>query len=170
MSLEATPASIDQRALRDAFGRFATGVTVVTTVDGAGAPVGLTVNSFSSLSLTPPLVLWSLDKASSCCPAFEACDGFVVHVLADDQEPLSRLFASAVKDRFAGLDYQRNDRGFPLLPGTCARFQCRTAAVHEGGDHLILVGEVEAFDHTDRPPLLFWGGRYRHVAPATEII
>lgn len=164
MTLTTPRVPADKRALRNAFGRFATGVTVITTADGSGAPVGLTVNSFSSLSLDPPLVLWSIDKSSSCRAVFEQAEGFVIHVLADGQEDLSRHFASAAGDRFASLDYGVNNRGYPLLEDSCARFQCRTAAVHEGGDHLILVGEVEAFDQSNRPPLLFWGGRYHHVA------
>jgi 3-hydroxy-9,10-secoandrosta-1,3,5(10)-triene-9,17-dione monooxygenase reductase component len=161
-----TPTQFDPRELRNAFGRFATGVTVITTTDGEGAPVGLTANSFSSLSLTPPLVLWSIGKESSRRAAFENSEGFVIHILADDQEALSSHFASSTTDdRFASLSYGRNGRGFPLFDDACARLECRTVAIHEGGDHLILVGEVEALEQSDRPPLLFWGGRYHHVTP-----
>jgi len=158
---------LDKRTLRNAFGRFATGVTVITTVDRAGVPVGLTANSFSSLSLDPALVLWSIDKGSSCIDAFKEAEGFVIHVLADDQADLSKRFARlATEERVQGLDFKLNKRGIPVLEGSCARFECRTAATHEGGDHLILVGEVEALETSDRDPLLFWGGQYRALAPA----
>lgn len=168
MPQTATTTDFDPRALRNAFGRFATGVTVITTVDETGTPAGLTANSFSSLSLSPPLVLWSIGKASSSRAAFEQADGFVIHVLADHQEHLSRHFSAAIDDRFADVDHRRNDRGLPVIEDCCARFECRTVAVHEGGDHLILVGEVEAFEQATHAPLLFWGGRYHHVAETTD--
>lgn len=162
-------AGLDKRTLRNAFGRFATGVTVITTVDRAGVPVGLTANSFSSLSLDPAMVLWSIDKGSSCIDAFKEADGFVVHVLANDQTDLSNRFATlANEERLQGLSFRLNTRGLPVLEGSCARFECRTAAIHEGGDHLILVGAVEALETSDREPLLFWGGQYRTLEPGGE--
>ena len=169
MADTAALAIIDKRTLRNALGRFATGVTVITTVDSTGVPVGLTANSFSSLSLDPPLVLWSIDKGSSCLDAFRNAEGFVVHVLADSQANLSSRFATlANEERLQGLDHKRNKRGLPILEGSCARFECRTAAIHEGGDHLILVGEVEAMETSDRDPLVFWGGRYRALKAIEE--
>lgn len=161
-------APFDKLALRNALGRFATGVTIVTTSGRDGRPVGLTANSFSSLSLDPPLVLWSIDKGSSCLKAFEKADGFVVHVLSTAQETLSTRFAALpLEDRFTDLDYGLNDRGLPLLDGACARFECRTDAIHEGGDHLILVGAVEAMDVAETEPLVFWSGQYRGLNSAS---
>lgn len=159
-----TVAAFDPRTLRNAFGRFATGVTIITTLGPDGKPVGMTANSFSSLSLSPPLVLWNIDKGSTNRDAFETAPGFVIHVLADHQEHMSRHFAAPVEDRFAKVDYRCNDRGLPVLSDCCACFECRTVTIHDGGDHLILIGEVEAFEQSDRSPLLFWGGRYHHVA------
>ena len=155
-----TPVELDSRQFRNALGSFTTGVTIVTTRSQAGQDIGLTVNSFNSLSLNPPMVLWSLAKTSLSLPAFSEAEYFAVHILAADQEPLSRLFAQPGADRFAGLRLERGLGGVPLLDGSAARFHCRTAFEYEGGDHLILVGEVITFDHFERPPLVFSGGRY----------
>jgi 3-hydroxy-9,10-secoandrosta-1,3,5(10)-triene-9,17-dione monooxygenase reductase component len=148
------------RRFRGALGAFATGVTIVTTRDAEGRDVGLTANSFNSVSLEPPMVLWSLAKSARSLPAFLAATHFAVHVLAADQEELSLRFAARGSEKFAGLDLERSAAGVPLLRGCSARFQCRTAFRHEGGDHVIFVGAVESFDHSDHPPLVFHGGRY----------
>lgn len=148
------------RLFRNALGAFATGVTIVTTRDGEGRDIGLTANSFNSVSLDPPMVLWSLAKSARSLPAFLAATHFAVHVLAADQEELSLRFATRGSEKFSGLDVERGASQVPLLRGCSARFQCRTAFRHEGGDHVIFVGAVEAFDHSDRPPLVFHGGRY----------
>ena len=145
---------------RSALGAFATGVTIVTTRDEQGRDIGLTANSFNSVSLDPPMVLWSLAKNARSLPAFLAASHFAVHVLAADQEELSLRFATRGSEKFAGLDLERGASQVPLLRGCSARFQCRTAFRHEGGDHVIFVGAVESFDHSDRPPLVFHGGRY----------
>jgi len=158
MPAERTPD--DAQRFRDALGAFATGVTIVTTRDAQGADVGLTANSFNSVSLDPPMVLWSLAKTARSLPAFLAATHFAVHVLAADQEELSLRFAARGAEKFAGLDLERSAAGVPLLRGCSARFQCHTAFRHEGGDHVIFVGEVETFDHSDRSPLVFHGGRY----------
>ena len=150
----------DARRFRSALGAFATGVTIVTTRDADGKDVGLTANSFNSVSLEPPMVLWSLAKSARSLPAFLAATHFAVHVLAADQEELSLRFAARGAEKFAGLDLERSAAGVPLLRGCSARFQCRTAFRHEGGDHVIFVGAVELFDHSERPPLVFHGGRY----------
>lgn len=150
----------DPIAFRTALGAFATGVTIVTTRDAAGHDVGLTVNSFNSVSLNPPMVLWSLARTALSLPAFMEAEHFAVHILAADQEPLSNLFARKGADKFSGLDISRGHGDVPLLDGCSARFQCRTAFRHEGGDHEIFVGEVVTFEHFDRPPLVFQGGRY----------
>lgn len=148
------------RRFRSALGAFATGVTIVTTRNAEGRDFGLTANSFNSVSLEPPMVLWSLAKSARSLPAFLAATHFAVHVLAADQEELSLRFAARRADKFAGLDLERGPGELPMLRGCSARFLCRTAFRHEGGDHVIFVGEVETFDHSDRPPLLFHGGRY----------
>jgi 3-hydroxy-9,10-secoandrosta-1,3,5(10)-triene-9,17-dione monooxygenase reductase component len=135
-------------------------VTIVTTRTRSGVDVGLTANSFNSVSLDPPMVLWSLAKSSKSLPAFLESGYFAVHVLSAAQETLSHTFATRGAEKFAGLSLERGRGDIPLLDGCSARFQCRTAVKYEGGDHLVFIGEVEAFDHFDRPPLVFHGGRY----------
>jgi 3-hydroxy-9,10-secoandrosta-1,3,5(10)-triene-9,17-dione monooxygenase reductase component len=151
---------IDKRAFRNALGAFTTGVTVVTTCDAAGRDVGLTVNSFNSVSLEPPLVLWSLARSSGSLPAFLQAEHFAVHILAADQEPMSNRFAQRGADKFTGIELARGEGGVPLLPGCSARFRCRTAFRHEGGDHEIFVGEVLGFEAFERAPLVFHKGGY----------
>ena len=148
------------RLFRNALGSFATGVTIITTRSPDGADVGVTANSFNSVSLDPPMVLWSLAKTSTSFDAFMAAEHFAVHILAMDQEGLSGRFARSNTDKFNGLTVERGAGSIPLLPGCAARFQCRTAYRHEGGDHIILVGEVDEFDHDGYAPLAFHGGRY----------
>ena len=154
--LENTPtASAD--ALRAALSEFATGVTIVTTAQADGTPVGLTVNSFNAVSLTPPLVLWSLDKGSRTIDAFTKNDCFAVHILAADQEALAMRFASRDQDRFAGLDTTAGMGGVPLIPGALACLQCRVHQQVEAGDHIIFigwVGTVTAATHATVPPAL----------------
>jgi 3-hydroxy-9,10-secoandrosta-1,3,5(10)-triene-9,17-dione monooxygenase reductase component len=154
---------IDPRQLREALGSFATGITIVTTRDAEGHDVGLTANSFNSVSLSPPMVLWSLAKSSQSLPAFAAAEYFAVHILALDQEPLSNLFSKRGADKFAGLAIERGAGDVPLLDGCAARFQCRTAFRYEGGDHEIFVGEVIDFKHFDHRPLVFHRGKYSVV-------
>ncbi len=150
----------DSKALRTALGAFATGVTIVTTRRVTGVDAGLTANSFSSVSLDPPMVLWSLSKTSSSIEIFREATHFAVHILAADQDALSGRFASKMADRFEGLVVERGHGEVPMLPDCSARFECRTAFQYEGGDHVIFVGEVLRFTHSDRAPLLFHGGRY----------
>lgn len=152
------------RALRDALGDWATGVAVATTLDPAGQPVGMTVNSFAAVSLQPPLVLWSARHGVPPFDAFELADHFAVHVLSDQQQPLSDRFAQVGGDKFAGLPWQPGHAGLPLLEGALARFQCRVAHRYPGGDHLILVGEVLEVARGAGAPLLFHGGAYRALA------
>src|SRR6185437_2508362 len=153
------------RRFRNALGAFATGVTIVTTREADGRDVGLTANSFNSVSLDPPMVLWSLAKNSRSLPAFLEASHFAVHVLAANQEELSLRFATRGADKFSGLDIDRGPQQVPLLHGCSARFVCRTAFRHEAGDHMIFVGEVEAFDRSDLPELLFHRGRYALAVP-----
>lgn len=161
-------AKIDFRALRDALGAFATGVTVITARGSDQRDVGVTANSFNSVSLDPPLVLWSLNRSSRSLEAFISTGYFAVHVLAANQKDLSMRFASRDADRFAGLQFKRGCGGAPLLPDCAARFQCRLASVHDGGDHVILVGEVLEFEDSDRTPLIFHRGRYLEVPEVAD--
>ena len=151
---------IEARTLRDALGHFATGVTVVTTRGPDGEPIGVTVNSFAALSLDPPLVLWSLAKRSWSLPAVEAAGHFAIHVLAHDQQALSDRFAKAGHDKFASVEVGQGLGDVPLLPGGSAVFQCSVEHRYDGGDHLILVGRVEALTTRSAAPLLFYRGRY----------
>lgn len=152
--------TIDTKQFRNALGSFATGVTVVTTRDAGGHDVGLTANSFNSVSLDPPMVLWSLAKTSSSIATFNEAEHFAVHILSKHQEPLSSRFSKRGIDKFAGIEFQRSPQGIPLLSGCSARFECRTAYRYEGGDHVIFVGEVLNFEHFVQPPLVFHSGSY----------
>lgn len=156
-------AGVDGRALRAALGRFATGVTVVSCVDQAGQPVGLTANSFNALSLDPPLVLWSLRGASPNLAAFTAASHFAVNVLAESQIELSRRFASPVADRFAGVDWQPGLGGAPVLAGCAASFQCATDKHLPMGDHMLYIGRVLQVAEEALPPLLFQAGHYHQL-------
>src|SRR3954447_21169693 len=162
-SQELSASSIDPKVLRRALGAFATGVTIVTTTGPESADVGLTANSFSSVSLSPPMVLWSLAKTSSSIEAFRRAGHFAVHILAADQEALSGRFASKGIDKFDGLELECGHGGIPMLHACTARFECRTTFQYEGGDHVIFVGEVLGFTHSERAPLVFHGGRYGMV-------
>lgn len=148
---------------RAALSAFATGVTIITTQSSDGTKAGLTANSFSSLSLSPPLVLWSIGKSSSNFAAFASARYFAVHVLSADQQPLAALFAARGADKFASLVYDTDAEGVPLLRDCAARFRCRSWAQYEGGDHLILVGEVLEIERNHRLPLVFHSGAYGSI-------
>jgi len=154
----------DPRTLRDVLGEFATGIAVVTTRSADGQPVGVTINSFASVSLEPPLVLWSLGLHSPSLAAFESCSHYAVNILAADQAEFSQRFAQSQSDRFAGIDLAVGAGDTPLLPGCCAWFECRNELRYPGGDHVILVGHVEAIQREEKPPLIFHRGRYRELA------
>lgn len=155
--------SLDQRQFRDALGAFATGVTVVTAKDAEGKPVGATANSFSSVSLDPPLVLWSVAKTANCFDAFMQARHFAIHILHSDQENISRLFATKEADKFASLQWHENAGGAPLLEDYSVRFECTTEHLHEGGDHIIIVGRVHEMDAKDCEPLGFYKGKYAKI-------
>lgn len=146
--------------LRRALGHFATGVTVVTAATPAGERAGITVNSFSSLSMDPPLVLWAIARTANSFPLFRKCGNFAVHVLHAGQGPLARVFASTGVDRFAGLATIVGRSGAPLLDDFLARFDCSVETVLEGGDHLIYVGRVLHFETRAGEPLVFYRGRF----------
>ena len=149
-----------QRAFRNAVGTFATGVTIATTKAEDGGPVGVTASSFNSVSLDPPLVLWSLARNSLSHDAFLGSGHFAVHVLTAAQEDLSNRFARSGADKFDGIGWSEGVRGSPVLDEYAALFQCVTRYRYDGGDHVILVGEVIEYEANDAAPLLFHGGRY----------
>ncbi len=158
----------DPRDFRNALGRFATGITVIT-IRGEGKKLeGLTVNSFAALSLEPPLVLWCLGKQSPSLPAFEGCSHFAINVLNKDQRHLSNQFATPAEDKFSGIDWTEGLGGAPVLPGSLATFECRNTQRHDGGDHVIFIGGVERFAYTDGMPLLYNGGQYGVAAVHPE--
>lgn len=153
---------------RRTLGEFATGVTVITTcVDGTR--YGMTSNSFASVSLRPSLVLWSIRRESQSFAAFEACSHFAVNVLAHDQMALSQRFAKSGPNKFDGVASRHGIEGSPLLDGSAASFECRRTQTFDGGDHLILLGQVERFSRFDRQPLLFSKGRYAIAADHPDV-
>jgi len=152
--------------LRNAFGHFATGVTIITMIDRDGRRIGMTANSFSSLSLDPPMVLWSLARTSVNHDSFYGARHFAVHVLDSRQTALARHFATKDIDRFAEHPTVDGEYGLPLLPEYHARFQCEATGCYDGGDHTIIVGRVLCFDERPGDPLLFYRGRFATVRPA----
>ena len=159
-----TQKGFDPHAFRAALGTFTTGVTIITTRAADGEFVGITANSFNSVSLNPPMVLWSLAKNARSLATFSSAKHWNVHVLSVDQEDLSGRFARQGEDKFAGLELDEGISKAPLLKQCTARFQCRTAFSYDGGDHVIFVGEVLAYDHSDLPPLAFQSGQYALTA------
>jgi len=159
---------MDQRAFRQALGQFATGVCIVTTrVDDEH--LGMTMSSFNSLSLDPPLVLFSIDKRAMGLPLWERAAGYAIHVLAEGQSALSNRFASRGGDKWAGLDSTAGLYDAPLLHGAAARFECAPYQIHDAGDHRLFLARVDRFTaHPDRKPLLFTGGRYGAVRSQQE--
>ena len=161
-TLEFTPGPDTRRALRDALGRFATGVTVVTC-RGSQGPLGITVNSFASVSLDPALVLWSVDRGSSRAAAFTEAQTFAIHILGREERDIAARFTRNGAT-FEGLDWADGEDGLPVLNGTLARFDCARHAVHDGGDHLILVGAVHRVAFRDGAPLVFSQGHFGDFA------
>lgn len=153
----------ESAALRSALGRFATGVTLATCHDAAGAPVGLTVNSFGALSLDPPLVQWSLRCESPSLSAFEAAEHFAINVLTDAQVELSRRFASPSAKRFELGRWSHGHFGAPVLAGSLAVFECRRRSGERHGDHVLFIGEVLHHSAHSGVPLLFQASRYRRL-------
>ncbi|MGB2063881.1 MAG: flavin reductase [Marinomonas gallaica] len=162
--------NLDAMRFRNALGKFATGVTVVTAKDLEGGYVGTTASSFNSVSLDPALVLWSIDNNARSLPAYEKGEHFVVNMLAADQVSVSNHFARQQEDKFDGMEYELNAEGIPVLPGCAATFECKLYATYEGGDHTIIVGEVIRFDTSNRKTLLFHQGAYcvSEYHPAAE--
>jgi flavin reductase (DIM6/NTAB) family NADH-FMN oxidoreductase RutF/pimeloyl-ACP methyl ester carboxylesterase len=164
--LQMSAPALDPRALRDAFGTFMTGVTVVTSHDSSGTPLGFTANSFSSVSLDPPLLLVCMANSSRNYEALTQASGFAVNILAEDQKQISNTFARPSDDRFAQVTWQNGPHGSPILAGVSAWFDCAMHKTVEAGDHVILIGEVKAFDASTAPGLGYARGAY--VTPAAE--
>ena len=162
-----TPGAFGPTEFRRALGCFPTGVTIITTRGLEGEPLGMTVSSFNSVSLSPPLVLWSLALSSSSRAAVEAASHYAIHILAADQAGIARQFAMPGRgaDRFAGVPWRPNEHGVPILQGDyAARFECVGRSQYVAGDHIILVGEVEHCEHTAALPLVFHAGGF-HLTP-----
>jgi 3-hydroxy-9,10-secoandrosta-1,3,5(10)-triene-9,17-dione monooxygenase reductase component len=152
----------DSATYRTVLGHFATGVTIVTALDG-DTPVGMACNSFTSVSLDPPLVLWCAAKSSSTWPQMQGAQHFAVNVLAEDGEPTCRVFATKGVDRFEGVTHHRAVTGAPILADALAYIDCETEAEHDAGDHVIVVGRVVELGYaTEGKPLLFYRGGYGH--------
>jgi flavin reductase (DIM6/NTAB) family NADH-FMN oxidoreductase RutF len=163
---KATPPSFSPREFRAALGAFATGVTIVTARTPAGELVGFTANSFNSVSLDPPLVLWSLSRQARSMAALSTGSHYAINVLAADQRALAEVFASKGSDRWSGVDYQVGLAGAPLLAGAMATFECFNRSRYDEGDHVIFVGEVERCAHrADASPLLYHGGKFYSEHP-----
>ncbi|MFZ4533057.1 MAG: flavin reductase family protein [Alsobacter sp.] len=156
---------IDLRDLRNALGCFATGVTVITAVGSDRLPVALTINSFTSVSLDPALVLWCLSVRSPNLPAFRDASHFAINVLGRDREAFGRHFARRAEDKFSSIRWTAGLGGAPLLDGTVAQFQCRKSETLDGGDHVIFLGAVEAYEYGPGEPLLFSRGHFGTFSP-----
>jgi flavin reductase (DIM6/NTAB) family NADH-FMN oxidoreductase RutF len=155
--------AIEAQELRRVMGHFATGVTVITTKDKEGTPNGLTANAFMSLSLEPPLVIISVDKKATCYSCFEPDNGFTVNFLSDDQEEISRRFATKGADKFADLKWRPGDNGAALIDGALGSVECKITQCHDGGDHTIVIGEILNVSANGDRPLLFFKGGYQRL-------
>ncbi len=153
----------DLKKFRQCLSKFATGVTVVTCSNEQGDCFGITANSFSSVSLEPPLVLWNIAKVSNSLQEFLDTRHFGINILAAHQQKESQAFAKSEHNIFDGIDYSIGENRIPLLNNTLAHLVCRTHAVHECGDHYIIVGEVTSYQSNDAEPLLFFDGNYQAI-------
>jgi len=157
--------SFDSRSLRDALGLFVTGVTIITARTNDGTQTGVTANSFNSVSMSPPLIVWSLGRASRSIDAFLNAENFCVHILREDQEGLAQTFATSGIDKFKDLDLETGIGRVPMLKECAARLECRTFSHHDGGDHIVFLGEVlQIKSDAESRPLLFHGGKYASLA------
>lgn len=157
--------AIDPAELRRCLGTFVTGVTVITALTEDGVPIGMTANSFNSVSLDPPLIVWSLRASAGSFPVYSRARRFVVNILSEEQVEISNRFARPGPDRFAGVAFTPGIDGVPLIDGCAAHLECRMEAAHPGGDHVIFLGRVERIARAARKPLAFGGGRYMVVHP-----
>ena len=155
---------VEPLEMRNAMGKFLTGVTIVTIVQADGTPYGLTVNSFNSVSLDPPLVLWSLDNRNGNLQAFRDAGGFVVNVMTANQADLCGRFASPTANRFDGVAWKKGTSGHPVLDGCLASFDCRHWTEYAGGDHTIFIGEVLAIEQQEGTPAAYFSGKLGHYS------
>ncbi len=156
--------SFNSRMLRDALGKFATGVTVITGYSEQYGQFGVTVNSFNSVSLSPPLVLWSIANDSGTRLAFQTAKHFAIHILAENQVEMSRNFSSAQEDRLSHIKFQANEYRVPILEDCAACFECRPYNRQEAGDHEVYIGEVTALSINPRSrPLVYYSGNYSRI-------
>lgn len=162
-SLHGRGPTINPMEFRDALGQFATGIAVVTTIGAGGAPVGLTISSFNSVSINPPLILWSLAVEAPSRRAFHAHGAFAINILAENQIDICRQFAAPSDKKFDGVPFRWGYASVPLIDGAAAQFECRTYARYPGGDHEIYVGEVCSLSSCERPPLVFHRGEFKVV-------
>ncbi len=158
----------DTAALRRALGCFVTGVTVVTTRDAGGAPIGFTANSFTSVSLGPPLVLVCVGREVEDFDVYRRCPGFAINVLGDSQRALSERFATQRPDRFGGVRWREGAHRAPVLEGCIAALECASWRRIEAGDHMILIGRVLRCEDSGDRPLAYWRGSYRRLTPASD--
>ena len=161
VGIDPTSDDAARRQFRDTLGQFATGVTIMTMVGPKGDPIGITVSSFNSLSLDPPLILWSIAKDSVSFEYFRVEDSFAVNVLAEDQEDLAISFSKTGEDKYQGVEMLSGLDGVPLISGCVVYFECKVDARHPGGDHDIIIGRVRRIFNVGRAPLLFHGGALR---------
>lgn len=158
-----THVPVDPVAFRNCLGLFPTGVCIVTA-PGTDGPVGMTMSSFNSLSLDPPLVLFSIDRRARGLPEWEAAEAYVIHVLSQEQRALSNRFARPAENKWEGVDYEPGLCGAPILTGAAAVMQCVPHALHDGGDHVLFIARVRDFKvHRDRKPLVFCKGQYSEL-------
>ncbi|MFN0263699.1 flavin reductase family protein [Tepidamorphus sp. 3E244] len=158
-----TDTGFDPRAFRNCLGQFPTGVCIITA-PGEEEPVGMTMSSFNSLSLDPPLVLFSVDKRARGLPQWQQAEAYVIHVLSEGQRELSNRFAKPGENKWEGVTYQRGPAGAPILSGAVAVFHCSPDTQHEAGDHVLFIARVDHFTmNADRRPLVFCGGRYSEL-------
>ncbi len=155
--------AIEKNELRRVMGHFATGVTVITTLNRAGELHGLTANAFTSVSLVPPLLLICVDKKADSYPSFEESKVFTVNILKDDQEALSRRFAVSGGNKFEGVGHRIGANGAPILEGVIAWIECKLTAAYDGGDHTIYLGEIQEAETREGKPLMFFRGGYREL-------
>jgi len=158
--------TIDPREFRDTVGHFATGITIITTCQEDGTPVGLTANSFTSLSLDPPMVLFCLDNNVASFDSFRAGRHFAVNILSEKQRDLSSRFAKSGPEKWEGVVFDAGHTGSPILPGSLACMECKVSSINEGGDHVIVIGEVIRMERTqeDAMPLLYYRGGYANLS------
>ena len=154
------PAPQPKPELRHAFGRFATGIAVITTLDEDGNPYGLTINSFASVSMAPPMISWNVIRGSTAHTTITRAGRFIVNILAKQQQDVAQQMTGPIEHRFAGVPYHSSSSGLPIISDTLATFECDTHSMVTAGDHDIVLGVVKQFEHREGRPLVYWRGKY----------